>query len=272
MQIDLHGKVAIVTGAGQGIGRVIALTLAEEGVVVIGVDIDETLAKGLQAEFQSRKLEGQGLRCDVRVRNDVRQMTSTVAERYGRLDILMNNAGVAPSGFVESFDERAWDDNLDVNLKGVFLCSQAVIPIMKRQCSGRIINASSFAAIVPSAGFSAYAASKAGVVSLTRVLAAELGPYNITVNSYAPGMIPTQLNHFAEAPPETQERLLNTLALRRWGQASDIANLVVFLSSELSGYITGAHIDISGGKFSVQMPHVAYERATKELLDSVKAP
>jgi 3-oxoacyl-[acyl-carrier protein] reductase len=129
---------------------------------------------------------------------------------------------------------------------------------MQRQRAGRILNASSFAAVIPGVGGAAYAASKAGVVSLTRVLASELGPYEVTVNAYAPGMIPTEMNHFAERPEEDQERLLDTLSLRRWGKPEDIANLVCFLSSDQAAYITGVLIEISGGKFATQMPWVAH--------------
>ncbi len=129
---------------------------------------------------------------------------------------------------------------------------------MKRQKAGRILNASSFAAIIPSVGSAAYAASKAGVESFSRVLAGELGPHGITVNAYAPGMIPTLMNRYAEAPAERQEQLLDTLTLRRWGDPQDIANLICFLSSDQAAYITGALIEISGGKFATQMPWVAH--------------
>ena len=180
---------------------------------------------------------------------------------HRRIDILVNNAGVAPGGPVESLAEEAWDLNLDVNLKGTFLTCRAVAPLMKRQRWGRIINAASFAAIVPITGSAAYAASKAGVHYFTRVLAGELGPWNVTVNCYAPGMIPTELNHFAEAPPDHQRRLLDTLTLRRWGEARDVAALVCFLASDLAGYITGTLIDVSGGKLATQIPRLAWEAA-----------
>jgi 3-oxoacyl-[acyl-carrier protein] reductase len=147
---------------------------------------------------------------------------------------------------------------MDINLKGMFLMCQAVLPVMKRQRSGRILNAASFAAIIPSVGGAAYAASKAGVRSLTRVLAGELGPFEITVNAYAPGMIPTAMNGFADRPEAEQQRLLDTLTLRRWGSPTDVANLVCFLASDLAGYITGAMIDVSGGKFATQMPWAAH--------------
>ena len=132
---------------------------------------------------------------------------------------------------------------------------------MKRQRAGRIVNAASFAAIVPSLGSAAYAASKAAVVQLTRTLAGELGPWNITVNSYAPGMIPSGINTFASMSPPEQERLLDTLTLRRWGEAGEVADLVCFLASDAARYITGTLIDVSGGKLATQFPRAAYEAA-----------
>jgi 3-oxoacyl-[acyl-carrier protein] reductase len=135
---------------------------------------------------------------------------------------------------------------------------------MKRQRAGRIINAASFAAIVPIVGSAAYAASKAGVHYFTRVLAGELGPWNVTVNCYAPGMIPTEMNHFAEAPRERQERLLDTLTLRQWGQPREVANLICFLASDLASYITGTMIDVSGGKLATQIPRLAWDAAAAD--------
>ena len=137
--------------------------------------------------------------------------------------------------------------------------SQAVIPAMKSQRSGRIINAASFAAIIPSVGAAAYGASKAAVVQLTRVLASELGPWNVTVNAYAPGMIPTAMNGFSDLPEPAQDRLLDTLSLRRWGRPQDVADVVCFLASDAAQYITGTLVDVSGGKFSTQMPHKAHD-------------
>lgn len=261
MQIDLTGKVAIVTGAGRGIGREIATTLAREGVTTIGTDIHAGNLETLAQEFSANSWQGQTALCDVRDLTAIQAMVAQVVAQHGRIDILVNNAGVALSGSVEQQSEADWDTSSDTNLKGVFLMCKAVVPVMKRQRSGRILNAASFAAIVPSLNSAAYAATKAGVVYLTRVLAGELGPWNITVNAYAPGMIPTEMNHFAEAPPETQKRLLDTLTLRRWGEKKDIAQLICFLSSDLAGYITGALIDISGGKYATQIPRRAYEDA-----------
>ena len=258
MHIDLSGKTAIVTGAGRGIGREIARTLAGEGVTVIIADIRQDLLDDAAAEWQGRGWGGARLLCDVRSADDCRAVAAETIARFGRLDILVNNAGVAGGAPVDKLAESVWDDNLDTNLKGVFLMSQAVVPAMKAQQGGRIISASSFAAIVPSTGSAAYAASKAGVESFTRVLAGELGPFGVTVNCYAPGMIPTEMNHYAERTEAQQAVLLDTLTLRRWGSPTDIANLVCFLSSDLAGYITGTMIDISGGKFATQQPWAAY--------------
>jgi len=260
MRIDLSGKVAIVTGAGRGIGRQIASTFADEGVAVVAVDWDPSGLQSLEGELRARVSTASTFVVDVRDEESVRGLVDQVKERYGRIDVLVNNAGVAVTGAVDTQPAKDWSANIDTNLTGVFLMCQAVVPVMKSQGSGRILNAASFAAIVPSVGSAAYAASKAAVVSFTRVLAGELGPWNITVNSYAPGMIPTQMNHFAEAPESTQNRLLDTLTLRRWGEKQEVANLLCFLASDLASYITGSLIDVSGGKLATQIPAIAYER------------
>ncbi len=261
MNIDLSGKVAIVTGAGRGIGREIAMTLAGEGVTTVVTDVRQEYLDAIADEFAARRWPGQLHRCDVRDAARIDEVVAEVSRTFGRIDVLVNNAGVAAGARVEELSEEAWDLNQDVNLKGTFLMCRAVAPVMKRQRRGRIINAASFAAIVPIVGSAAYAASKAGVHYFTRVLAGELGPWNITVNCYAPGMIPTEMNRFAEAAPAHQQRLLDTLTLRRWGQARDVANLVCFLASDLADYITGTMVDVSGGKLATQIPRLSWETA-----------
>jgi 3-oxoacyl-[acyl-carrier protein] reductase len=258
MQIDLSGKVALITGAGRGIGREIARVFAAEGMTVCIVDVQQVLLDDVAAEWEKNGWRGLQTIADVTNPAACKAAIEAVTTAFGRLDILVNNAGVASGGPVETLSEEIWDRNLDINLKGTFLMSQAAIPVMKAQQSGRILNAASFAAIVPFLEGAAYAASKFGVEGFTRVLAGELGPWNITVNCYAPGMIPTEMNKYAEQPPERQKELLDTLTLRRWGSATDVANLLCFLSSDQGAYITGTMIDISGGKFATQMPHRAY--------------
>lgn len=261
MKIDLKDKVTIVTGAGRGIGRKIAETFAAEGAIVVAVDLRPELLDDMENVWEQNGWSGLQMLCDVREKSQCADVANAAIEGFGRIDVLINNAGVAGGAPVDLLAEDVWDANIDINLKGMFLMSQAVVPQMKKQSSGRIINSSSFAAIIPSYGSIAYATSKGGVHGLTRVLAGELGPYNITANCFAPGMIPTEMNHFADADDARKEALLNTLSLRKWGDATDVANLVGFLASDLAGYITGAMIDVSGGKFATQMPWMAHEAA-----------
>lgn len=259
VQINLKGKVAIVTGVGKGIGREILFTLAREGVKTVGLDVNQSDLEEIEKEFLNEELQGLQLCCDIRDSKRIAEVIEKTMAMYGRIDILVNNAGVHGNGNVEELSEEVWDVCHDVNLKGLYLMCKAVIPIMKQQRSGRILNASSFAAVIPRIGSAAYASSKAGVKQFTRVLAGELGPWNITVNSYAAGMIPTTLNYFNELPMDEQNQLLDTLTLRKWGEKKDIANLICFLSSDLAGYITGTLIDVSGGKFATQFPSEAYK-------------
>ncbi len=258
MLIDLSGKVVIVTGAGRGIGPEIARRFAREGATIVALDIRKAWLDDLAAEWEQNGWPGKQYLCDVSSRTEVDAVVHAVDQLLGRIDVLINNAGIASGSKVEDMDDEVWEANLGINLSGVMRMCRAVIPVMKRQQSGRILNAASFAAIIPSIGGAAYAASKAGVESFTRVLAGELGPFGITANAYAPGMIPTQMNHFAERSGPEQERLLDTLTVRRWGTPDDVANLLVFLASDLAGYITGTMIDVSGGKFATQMPWVAH--------------
>jgi 3-oxoacyl-[acyl-carrier protein] reductase len=264
MLIDLTGRVGIVTGAGRGIGRELTLRLADEGAIVVGLDVDEANLAALATELAERGGSFRTIKCDVADSASVETAIAEAETAFGRIDILVNNAGVSIGGPIESLSEETWRRCHDINLTGTFLTCKAVLPAMKRQRSGRIINAASFAAIVPSIGSAAYASSKAAVAHFTRVLAGEIGPWNITANAYAPGMIPTQMNHFADRAPEVQERLLDTLTLRRWETPADIANLVCFLASDQAAYITGTLIDVSGGKLATQIPSVAYEWADVE--------
>ena len=255
MELNLTGKVVVVTGAGRGIGRTIAQTFASEGAVTIALDLNESDL----AETRTGGGSIHSVVCDV---TDLAQVTAAfgrIAEEHGRIDVLVNNAGINAEGLVEDIDPGLWERAFDVNVKGIFHTSRAVIPYLKAQNSGRIINAASFAAIIPSVGAAAYGATKAAVVQFTRVLASELGPWGITVNAYAPGMIPTAMNGFAEMSDADQSSRLDQLSLRRWGEADDVAKLACFLASDLASYITGALIDVSGGKFATQVPARAYE-------------
>jgi 3-oxoacyl-[acyl-carrier protein] reductase len=262
MGLDLTGKVVVITGAARGIGRVIAQTFLREGSTVVALDLGGPELASFDAELAAAGAKGAQYCCDVRDEAAIAGVIADITARFGRIDVLVNNAGINARGLIEDVDPGMWDRCFDVNVGGVFRMCQAVIPVMKRQQSGRIINSASFAAIVPSVGGGAYAASKAAVVQLTRTLAGELGPYNITVNSYAPGMIPTAMNGYADMAEDVQTRLLDNLSLRRWGTAAEIADLLCFLASDAAGYITGALIDISGGKLATQVPSKGYALAS----------
>ncbi|RKR76599.1 SDR family NAD(P)-dependent oxidoreductase [Frondihabitans australicus] len=265
MHIDLTDRVVVITGGGRGIGAGLVSRFAGEGARVVALDLafGEEGTSGGAATGDGVPVGDRILRldCDVSDPSSVASAVAAIDDRFGRIDVLVNNAGINVEGLIDDLDFARWQKCFDVNVGGVFLMSQAVAPIMKRQKSGRIINAASFAAIVPSIGSAAYAASKAAVVQLTRVLAGELGPWGVTVNAYAPGMIPTAMNGFAEMAPDAQGRLLDTLTLRRWETPDDVADLITYLASDQASYITGALIDVSGGKLATQIPSRAYDAA-----------
>lgn len=260
MELDLRNKTVIVTGAARGIGAVIAQRFAAEGARVTAFDLAFPEVPSPEGDEHASAHPVEQVVCNVTDPDSVRTAVDEVARRHGGIDVLVNNAGINMLGTVAELEWEQWRTCFDVNVGGVFLMSQAVAEHMKRAGSGRIINAASFAAIVPSVGSAAYAASKSAVVQLTRVLASELGPWDITVNAYAPGMVPTAMNGFAEMPAEAQDRLLDTLSLRRWESPDDVANLLIFLASDQASYLTGALLDISGGKLATQIPAVAHGR------------
>ncbi|WP_412875654.1 SDR family NAD(P)-dependent oxidoreductase [Curtobacterium flaccumfaciens pv. flaccumfaciens] len=249
MHLDLTDRVVVVTGAARGIGRTLADRFVAEGCRVVALDL------AFEPDFPLDHVV-----CNVADPQSVRDAVDEVVRRHGTIDVLVNNAGINVTGTVAELEWDAWRRCMDVNLGGTFLMSQAVAPVMQAAGRGRIVNAASFAAIVPSVGSAAYAASKAAVVSFTRVLASELGPWGITVNAYAPGMVPTAMNGFATMPTDAQDRLLDTLSLRPWETADDVADLLVFVASDASGYITGTLLDVSGGKLATQIPARAYGR------------
>lgn len=250
MLIDLRERVVLVTGGGRGIGRAMVERFVHEGAHVATFDVE--FPDGPTQDVL--QIEG-----DVTNLASVQRGVDRVVEHFGGIDILVNNAGINVEGRVGDLDLAAWRRCFDVNVAGVFLMSQAVLPHVKTSGHGRILNAASFAAIVPSVGAAAYGASKAAVVQFTRVLAGELGPWGVTVNAYAPGMVPSAMNGFDVMPQADQDRLLDTLTLRRWGTAESIGDLLVFLSSSAADYITGTLVDVSGGKLATQLPQRAYE-------------
>ncbi len=245
----LKGRVALVTGAGQGLGEAIARRLAAAGAVVAVVDIDGGLAEAVAGDIQAAGLQAFAVTADVTDRGAVRAMTEAVARRAGSPEILVNNAG----GFQKvktllEIEEDEWDAILALNLKSVYLCSRAVLAGMVARRWGRIINLASAAArSLTNLSATHYAAAKAGILGFTRHLAYEVGQHGITVNAVAPGTTLTARVRRARTP-EDQARIASLIPLGRMGQPEDTAAAVAFLASEDAAYITGATLDVNGGK------------------------
>jgi 3-oxoacyl-[acyl-carrier protein] reductase len=246
----LSEKIAIVTGGAGGLGRAICKTFAGGGATV-AIVVHSNLEGGLQLSAEIEKKWGKKpllLKADVSDSRQVREMVDTVYHQWGRIDILVNNAGVLILERVETISEEEWDRVIEVNLKGCFLCAKSVIPYMKRQNNGKIINIGSMTAKNGGTISGAvYSASKGAVHSLTFALAKELTPYHITVNAVAPGPVQTEMLQKANIPAEQITNWKNSIPLKRFAQAEDVAKAVLFLASADANYITGEIIDINGG-------------------------
>jgi 2-deoxy-D-gluconate 3-dehydrogenase len=254
--LDLRDQVAIVTGGAKGIGEGIARRLAEAGAAVVIADLDETEARALAKELEAEGHRASGVRADVGDRASVEQLMSEAVGAYGRLDVLVNNAGIFPFSPALETTEALWDKVIDVNLKGVFLCSQAAARQMAQQgTGGRIVNIASIDALHPTGALAHYDASKGGVVMLTKALALEFGPIGIRVNAIAPGGIQTPGAQAATAatlradvnPEELGRAFLARIPLKRMGVPDDIARAVLFFATPLSDYVTGALLVVDGG-------------------------
>lgn len=256
MDLELRGKVAVVTGGAKGIGREISRALLQEGCRVCMVGTDQAALERTREEFAALGTCMTWV-CDVSNAVQVQDLFAAVAEAYGTVDILVNNAGVLKPCRIEDLSEAAWDQSIAVNLKSVFLCTQAAVKYMKAH-GGVIINASSYAAQIPSVGQAAYAAAKIGVKSFTQVSAAELAPYGIRVVAYIPGVIATQLIEPLVQDPARAEKMRGDIAAHRFGDPAEVAAVVAFLASSKAGYISGCSVEIHGGKLCVQNPAAAY--------------
>ena len=239
----LRDRVAIITGGGQGIGRATCLLLAKEGANIVIAEHNPTTAETVGQDVEALGVRSLVLQTDVSDSDSVRSMVDQTLDAFGRIDILVNNAGIFSYTQVEECTEEEWDRIMAVNLKGPFLCSQAVIGTMKKQKSGRIISLGSLAGQVGGLVSSApYAASKAGVMCLTKSLARALGPHNITVNAIAPGVAATDMttNH----PDLTAQMVLGRVA-----EPVEVANAILFLASDEGSYVTGITLNVNGGMF-----------------------
>jgi len=244
--MNLVDKVAIVTGAGRGIGKAIAIALAREGANVIVNDVDIQTAEKVTKEINSMDLQALAIQVDVSDNKEVNRMVQLVLKKFKRVDILVNNAAIIRRGLIEDLKEEDWDKVIDVNLKGAFNCMKAVAGIMKKQRYGKIVNISSIAGKIGDlASAPCYGASKAGMTCLAKSLARELAPYNINVNVVAPHAIETDMSK--EWSEEKRKNIIAGIPLGRMGEPEDIAEAVVFLVSDKAKFITGEVLDVNGG-------------------------
>jgi len=244
----LEGKVAIVTGSSRGIGKAIAERFAAEGArLTVNWTQAETQAREVVGGIERRGGEAISVRADVSKAGEVHDLVSRTVDHYGRVDILVNNAGVMVAKAVHETTEEDWDRTMDVNLKGAYLCSKEVAPVMQRQKYGRIVNISSNSGLYhPSAmRFTEYVTSKAGLNGLTKAMALALGPY-ITVNAICPGWIKTEMIEGTD--PAVEQRILDETALGRWGSPEEVAGAAVFLVSGDADFVTGELLIVAGGR------------------------
>lgn len=239
-------KVAVVTGASRGIGAEIAKTLAKEGAkVVVNYSGSEAKAKEVVAEIEALGSEAIAVRADVSNSEDVKAMMDQTIEIFGKIDFLVNNAGITRDNLLMRMKEDEWDDVMNINLKGVFVCTKAVTRQMMRQRSGKIVNVASIVGVAGNPGQANYVAAKAGVIGLTKTTAQELASRNILVNAVAPGFITTDMTE--ALPEEVKEGMLRMIPLKRLGEPEHVAKTVAFLLSDDANYITGQTIHIDGG-------------------------
>jgi 3-oxoacyl-[acyl-carrier protein] reductase len=244
--MKLNGKVAIVTGAGRGIGRSIALRLAQEGAAVAVADVLRGNAAAVAGELTAAGGQALAVAADVTVPAQVERMIAETLRAYGRLDILVNNAGIGLTKLFLHTTLEEWERVLRTDLTGVFLCSQAAARVMVEQGGGRIINIASLSGQRGGTGRAAYGAAKAGVTALTKVLAVELAPYRITVNEIAPGPVNTEMTAVTH-DAATRQAYYNLIPMRRYAEREDIAAAAAFLASGDAVYINGHTLNVDGG-------------------------
>ncbi|MBV2179756.1 MAG: SDR family oxidoreductase [Castellaniella sp.] len=252
MDLQLSGKVVIVTGGGRGHGESMALALAAEGAVVVVADLNGENASAVEQEILRRGGVAVAHAVDVTSMSAVEALVGAIRQRFGRIDVLVNNAcaAIRRIPFLE-MDASEWDQVMAVNLRGAFNCSQAVGRVMKVQGAGRMINISSFAAGLPAAGFAAYSASKAGLEALSRTVSGELGAFGVTAVYVRPGVVETEFTRPGHAG-EVGEKMRSVIASRRFGTTEELAGVICFLASPLAEYINGGPVTVDGGKYVCQ--------------------
>ena len=243
--MELAEHVAIITGSARGIGKTIALTLADAGANIIISDLNVEAGKETVKEIETRGRKAIWIEADVSKNDQAVQLIEKAHEKFGRIDILVNNAGITRDNLLMRMSEDEWDSVIAVNLKGTYNCIRAATRVFMKQRSGRIINIASVVGQTGNPGQANYSASKAGVIGLTKTVAKELATRNVLVNAVAPGFIETAMTE--NLPEKARESLLQLIPLARLGQPEDVAKAVLFLSTERSSYITGQVINVDGG-------------------------
>ncbi len=244
--MELKDKVAVVTGGATGIGQEIVRTLAKNGAkVVINYNSSSTSAQALVDEIKAQGLFADAIQANVSNFNDAQKLIDYTVNTYGKIDILVNNAGVTADNLILRMSEEDFDKVINVNLKGTWNCSKHATKYMTKQRSGKIVNISSVSGVTGNAGQTNYSASKAGIIGLTKSLAREVSKRGINVNAVAPGFIQTKMTEVLS--DEIKNQISSTIPMSRLGEASDVANLVSFLSSDKANYITGQVINVDGG-------------------------
>ena len=250
MSSDLKEKVTIITGARRGMGKSHALRLAKAGAKVVVSDISEEECQKVVDEIKKNRGEAMAVKCDVTKKGEVENMVKQAIGKWGRIDILVNNAGICQFKPFLEITEEEWDRTININLKGYFLCAQAAAKEMVKQKSGVIVNIASVAMGQQGVGMPNivhYCASKGGIVGMTEALAVELAPFNIRVNAISPGAIETPMVDLLKTDPKTMEGVLARVPLHRMGKPEEVSNLVLFLVSDDSSYMTGSTVVIDGG-------------------------
>jgi len=240
-------RVAIVTGSAQGLGRAMVERLASDGVKVVITDVNEEKINLAVNELTAKGYEVFGAKCDVTNRDEIRALGEKVIEKYGKLDIIVNNAGITKDSSFKKMTDAQWDAVMTVDLKSVFLVSQELVKYLEANGYGRIINISSLAGMMGNFGQANYSAAKAGVVGLTKTLSIELGKKNITVNAIAPGFINTEMTKVI--PEDRKKVMIAEIPVGRPGEPEEIAAVVAFLASDEAGFVSGTVINVNGGSY-----------------------
>ncbi len=241
----LKDKIALITGSARGIGKEIALKYAEEGATVIISDINEEMAAETAKEFEKNGFKADSFACNVTSMKDVDEMVNKILDKYKRIDILVNNAGITKDNLLLRMAESDWDAVIAVNLKGTFNCCKVISRHMLKARTGKIISIASIIGITGNSGQANYAASKAGIIGLTKSIAKEFASRNITANAVAPGFIQTEMTE--KLSDKAREEIFKQIPLGKLGSPEDVANVCLFLASPAANYITGQTIVVDGG-------------------------